>query len=207
MARTHKFATETVDLPAQEGERVTIAVAAPSTVYREVGPLKFSPKSPDFYSGEPLCLTNHRDGRESLLLRAPAKNEGISLLNPSVLFPLFAVLGTGNAASGMIDPSMPQLISVAVVSSFALGVTLNTLVIPQLGRVCLSNFPLDFVAFGSLRKLLFIGWATTPRDYDTIRGNDCRCFFSLSDFNFLLPTDSQPKIIEWAIILSICRLS
>ncbi|KAF7149970.1 hypothetical protein RHSIM_Rhsim02G0244700 [Rhododendron simsii] len=135
MARTHKFATETVDLPAQEGERVTIAVAAPSTVYREVGPLKFSPKSPDFYSGEPLCLTNHRDGRESLLLRAPAKNEGVSLLNPSVLFPLFAVLGTGNAASGMIDPSMPQLISVAVVSSFALGVTLNTLVIPQLGRL------------------------------------------------------------------------
>ncbi|XP_058203586.1 uncharacterized protein LOC131317912 isoform X2 [Rhododendron vialii] len=135
IARTHKFATETVDLPAQEGERVTIAVAAPSTVYREVGPLKFSPKSPDFYSGEPLCLTNHRDGRESLLLRAPAKNEGVSLLNPSVLFPLFAVLGTGNAASGMIDPSMPQLISVAVVSSFALGVTLNTLVIPQLGRL------------------------------------------------------------------------
>ncbi|KAG5563465.1 hypothetical protein RHGRI_006031 [Rhododendron griersonianum] len=135
MARTHKFATETVDLPAQEGERVTIAVAAPSTVYREVGPLKFSPKSPDFYSGEPLCLTNHRDGRESLLLRAPTKNEGVSLLNPSVLFPLFAVLGTGNAASGMIDPSMPQLISVAVVSSFALGVTLNTLVIPQLGRL------------------------------------------------------------------------
>ncbi|KAI8569786.1 hypothetical protein RHMOL_Rhmol02G0304400 [Rhododendron molle] len=135
MARTHKFATETVDLPAQEGERVTIAVAAPSTVYREVGPLKFSPKSPDFYSGEPLCLTNHRDGRESLLLRAPTKNEGVSLLNPSVLFPLFAVLGTGNAVSGMIDPSMPQLISVAVVSSFALGVTLNTLVIPQLGRL------------------------------------------------------------------------
>ena len=41
MARTHRFATETVDLPAQEGERVTIAVAAPSKVYREVGPFKF----------------------------------------------------------------------------------------------------------------------------------------------------------------------
>ena len=135
MARTHRFATETVDLPAQEGERVTIAVAAPSNVYREVGPLKFSPKSPNFYPGEPMCLTNHRDGRESLLLRAPIKNGGTSLLNPSILFPLLAVLATGDAASGFIDPSLPRFISVAAVSSVALGATLNTLVFPQLGRV------------------------------------------------------------------------
>ncbi|XP_028084490.1 uncharacterized protein LOC114285622 isoform X2 [Camellia sinensis] len=135
MARTHRFATETVDLPAQEGERVTIALAAPSNVYREVGPLKFIPKSPNFYPGEPMCLTNHTDGRESLLLRAPIKNEGSSLLNPSILFPLAAVLATGDAASGIIDPSLPQFISIAAVSSFALGATLNTLVFPQLGRL------------------------------------------------------------------------
>ena len=135
MARTHRFATETVDLPAQERERVTISVAAPSNVYREVGPLKFSPKSPNFYPGEPMCLTNHRDGRESLLLRAPIKNGGTSLLNPSILFPLLVVLATGDAASGFIDPSLPRFISVAAVSSVALGATLNTLVFPQLGRV------------------------------------------------------------------------
>ncbi|GMQ05780.1 hypothetical protein CsSME_00050663 [Camellia sinensis var. sinensis] len=135
MARTHRFATETVDLPAQEGERVTIALAAPSNVYREVGPLKFIPKSPNVYPGEPMCLTNHTDGRESLLLRAPIKNEGSSLLNPSILFPLAAVLATGDAASGIIDPSLPQFISIAAVSSFALGATLNTLVFPQLGRL------------------------------------------------------------------------
>lgn len=135
MARTHRFATETVDLPAQEGERVTIALAAPSNVYREVGPLKFSPKAPNFYPGEPMCLTNHINGRESPLLRAPTKNEGTSLLNPSVLFPLLAVLGTGDAASGIIDPGLPQFISVAAVSSLAVGATLNSLVLPQLNRV------------------------------------------------------------------------
>ncbi|KAK3013970.1 hypothetical protein RJ639_008130 [Escallonia herrerae] len=134
MARTNRFATETVNLPAQEGERVTIALAAPSNVYREVGPLKFSPKAPNFYPGEPMCLTNHRDSRESPLLRAPAKNGGTSLLNPSILFPLLAVLGTGDAASGMIDPSLPQLISVAALSSLAIGATLNRLVLPQLNR-------------------------------------------------------------------------
>ncbi|KAL3021602.1 hypothetical protein AAZX31_05G202500 [Glycine max] len=49
LTRTHRFATETVDLPAQEGERVTVAVAALSNVYRKVGPFKFSPRAPDFY--------------------------------------------------------------------------------------------------------------------------------------------------------------
>lgn len=135
IGRTHRFATETVDLPAQEGERITIAAAATSNMYRQVGPLKVSPKSPGFYPGEPMCLTNHRDGRESLLLRAPMKNEGSSLLSPSILFPLVAVLATGDAASGMIDPSFPQFISVAAVSSLAIGATFKTLAASQLARL------------------------------------------------------------------------
>ncbi|PWA52434.1 pentatricopeptide repeat (PPR) superfamily protein [Artemisia annua] len=135
MARTHRFATKTVDLPAQEGERVTIASAAPSSVYREVGPLKFSPKTPDNYPGEPMCLTNHLNGKESPLLRAPTKNAGLSLFSPSVFIPLLAVLASGDMASGMIDPSLPQLISVAAVSSVAVGATLNGLVFPQFNRL------------------------------------------------------------------------
>lgn len=135
MARTHRFATETVDLPAQQGERVTIASAAPSTVYREVGPFKFTPKASNFYAGEPICLTNHEDDRESKLLRAPAKDGGSILTNPSLLFPLVAVLATGDAASGVIDPSLPQLLSVAAVASLAIGATFNTIVFPQLSMV------------------------------------------------------------------------
>ncbi|CAA2996841.1 uncharacterized protein LOC111375476 [Olea europaea var. sylvestris] len=135
VARTHRFATQTVDLPAQEGERVTIALAAPSNVYREVGPLKFNPRVPNFYPGEPMCLTNHRDGRESSLLRAPTKDRSTSLLNPSILFPVAAVFATVDAASGMIDPSLPQLISVAAVSSLALGATLNSLIFPSLNKL------------------------------------------------------------------------
>ncbi|KAK1438516.1 hypothetical protein QVD17_04325 [Tagetes erecta] len=135
MARTHRFATKTVDLPAQEGERVTIASAAPSSVYREVGPLKFSPKTPNYYPGEPMSLTNHVNGRESPLLRAPTKNGGLSLFSPTVFFPLLAVIASGDVASGMIDPSLPQFISVAAVSSVAVGATLNGLVFPQLNRL------------------------------------------------------------------------
>ncbi|XP_014509461.1 uncharacterized protein LOC106768702 [Vigna radiata var. radiata] len=135
MARTHRFATETVDLPAQEGERVTIAVAAPSNVYRKVGPFKFSPRNPDFYPAEAMCITNHKDGRESLLLRAPRKEENSSLLKPSFLFPLIALLATGDAASGLVDPSLPQLLSVVAVSTVVVGSTLNTVVLPQFNQL------------------------------------------------------------------------
>lgn len=135
MARTYRFATETVDLPSQEGERVTIALAAPSNIYREVGPLKISPKAPNFYPGEPICLTHHEGGREYLLVRAPSKNTGTSLVNPSILVPVIAVLASGDAASGIIDPSLPQLISVAAISSLALGATFNSLVFPQLSKL------------------------------------------------------------------------
>lgn len=134
IARTYKFATKTVDLPALEGERVTVAAAAPSTIYRELGPLKLSPKPPEFYSGEPMCLTNHRDGRESVLLRAPS-NRTSSLLNPSVFFPLIALLASGDAATGIIDPSLPKFISVAAFAYLALGATLNTVVLPQINRL------------------------------------------------------------------------
>ncbi|XP_020223724.1 uncharacterized protein LOC109805873 isoform X1 [Cajanus cajan] len=135
LARTHRFATETVDLPAQEGERVTVAVAAPSNVYRKAGPFKFSPRAPDFYPGEAMCITNHKDGRESLLLRAPRKEENSSLLKPSLIFPLLAFLATGDAASGLIDPSLPQLVSVVAVSTLVVGSTLNTVVLPQFNQL------------------------------------------------------------------------
>ncbi|XP_039684680.1 uncharacterized protein [Medicago truncatula] len=135
MARTHRFATETVDLPAQEGERVTVAVAAPSNVYRKLGPIKLSSRAPDLYPGEAMCITNHKDGRESRLVRAPTKDENSSLLKPSILFPLLALFATGDAASGLIDPSLPQFLSVVAVSSLAIGSALNSFVFPQFNQV------------------------------------------------------------------------
>ncbi|XP_057802503.1 uncharacterized protein LOC131017793 isoform X2 [Salvia miltiorrhiza] len=149
LARTHRFATETVDLPAQEGERVTVAIAAPLSVYREVGPIKLSPRAPNFYPGEPMCLTNHKDGRESRLLRAPQKDAANSILSPSILFPILAVFATGDAASGMLDPSLPQFIAAAAFSSLAVGVTFSSLVLPQLNKL-----PQRLVDVTSIRQQL-----------------------------------------------------
>ncbi|KAL9230948.1 hypothetical protein vseg_006231 [Gypsophila vaccaria] len=135
VARTHRFATETPEVPAQEGERVTIAVAAPTSVFREVGPFRFSPKSSKYYPSEPLGLTNHRDGRESLLLRAPSSDRKLSFATPSVMFPLLVVLASGDAASGFIDPSLPRLLPVAVAASLTVAAALNSVVLPQLGQI------------------------------------------------------------------------
>ncbi|XP_010272520.1 PREDICTED: uncharacterized protein LOC104608279 isoform X4 [Nelumbo nucifera] len=134
-ARTYRFATKTVELPAQEGERITISLAAPPNIYRDVGPLRLNPKVPGFNPGEPICLTNHTNGQESQLLRAPIKNGSLSLLSPSVLFPALVVLATGDAASGIINPSLPQFIFATAVASLAIGTTVNGLVLPQLSRL------------------------------------------------------------------------
>lgn len=149
-ARTYRFSTETVDLPAQEGERVTIASAAPENLFREVGPFKFSPKSPNFYPGEPMCLTNHKDGRESPLLRAPANNRNASLFNSSLLVPFLTLLAAGDAASGIIDPSLPQLLPVAALGLVAIGATLNTIVFPQLNQVMCFSAALFFFLLSSV---------------------------------------------------------
>ncbi|KAF8766029.1 hypothetical protein HU200_007871 [Digitaria exilis] len=114
-ARTHRFATQTVELPAQEGERVTISLAAPSNVYREMGPLKIAARSPGFKPGEPMSLTNHINGQVSKLLRAPSKNEGSFFVSPYLLVGALALLASGDAASAFIDPSLPRLLTATAV--------------------------------------------------------------------------------------------
>ncbi|XP_057822139.2 uncharacterized protein LOC131034612 isoform X8 [Cryptomeria japonica] len=51
LARTHRFATDSADLPVQEGERATVALAAPSNVGRNMGPLRLSARTPGWRPG------------------------------------------------------------------------------------------------------------------------------------------------------------
>ncbi|KAK8948766.1 hypothetical protein KSP39_PZI005063 [Platanthera zijinensis] len=135
IARTNKFASKTVELPAQEGERVTIVLAAPSNLCWEIGPLKLSAKPPELRSGEPMSLTNHTNGKVSQLLRAPQREDKSFLSNPSVLFTSLAVLASGDAASGFIDPNLPRLISIVAVASLAVGTTMSRAILPQLSKL------------------------------------------------------------------------
>ncbi|CAL4998072.1 unnamed protein product [Urochloa decumbens] len=143
-ARTHRFATQTVELPAQEGERVTISLAAPSNVYREMGPLRIAARSQGFKPGEPMCLTNHINGQVSKLLRAPSKNEGSFFLSPYLLAGALALLASGDVASAFIDPTLPRLITATAVASAAVGTTLNQVVLPEIQK--LPQKAVDIVA-------------------------------------------------------------
>ncbi|XP_072995285.1 uncharacterized protein [Typha latifolia] len=143
-ARTHRFATKTTELPAQEGERVTISLAAPSNVYREMGPFRLNTQYPGFRPGEPMSLTNHTNGQVSELLRDTIKNSGSFLLNPYVLFPSLAFLATGDAAASFIDPSLPRLISATVIASVTVGTAVNLVVLPELRK--LPQRTIDVVA-------------------------------------------------------------
>jgi hypothetical protein len=134
-ARTHRFATQTVELPAQEGERVTISLAAPSNVYREMGPLKISARSQGFRPGEPMSLTNHINRQVSRLLRAPSKNEGPFVFNPYLLVGALALLASGDAASAFIDPSLPRFITATAFASAAVGTALNQVILPEIQKL------------------------------------------------------------------------
>ena len=133
-ARIHRFATQSVNLPAQEGERVTISLAAPSNVYRDMGPLKIAARSQGFKPGEPMCLTNHINGQVSKLLRAPSKNEGTFFLSPYLLVGALAFLASADAASTFIDPSLPRLVTATAIASAAVGTTLNEVVLPKIQK-------------------------------------------------------------------------
>ncbi|KAF0932323.1 hypothetical protein E2562_009582, partial [Oryza meyeriana var. granulata] len=134
-ARTHRFATHTVELPAQEGERVTISLAAPSNIYREMGSLKISARSQGFRPGEPMSLTNHINRQVSRLLRAPSKNERPFVFNPYLLVGALTLLASGDAASAFIDPSLPRLITATVFASAAVGTALNQVILPEIRKL------------------------------------------------------------------------
>ncbi|XP_051200022.1 uncharacterized protein [Lolium perenne] len=135
-ARTHRFATKTVELPAQGGERVTISLAAPANVYREMGPLKIAARSKGFSPGEPMCLTNHVSGQVSKLLRPPSKNVGPFVLTPYLFVGALALLASGDAVSAFIDPSLPRLITATAIASAAVGTTLNQVILPETRKLC-----------------------------------------------------------------------
>ncbi|XP_057822138.2 uncharacterized protein LOC131034612 isoform X7 [Cryptomeria japonica] len=135
LARTHRFATDSADLPVQEGERATVALAAPSNVGRNMGPLRLSARTPGWRPGEPMSITNHVTGLEFRLLPAPPKSGSSASFEASFIIPALALLAGGDAATAFIDPTLPKLISTVAVSATVVGAAVNALVLPQLNKL------------------------------------------------------------------------
>jgi hypothetical protein len=162
LACTHRFATQSVDLPAQEGERVTVALAAPSNVGRIIGPFRLSTRTPRRRPGEPMCITNHVTGLEFQLLQAPSKYGNSASFDTALAVPAVALLASGDAATAFIDPTLPTLILSVAATAIVLGTAMNTLVLPQLNQVfiflflCFFNLCMSGDIFGQCFFIQFI---------------------------------------------------
>ncbi|CAM6105024.1 unnamed protein product [Calypogeia fissa] len=131
LAQTHRFATQSADVPAQEGERVTMVLASPANVGRGIGPIRFNARAPGWKPREPMAVTNHITGLVLNLLRAPPKPGSKAAFDTNVILPVAILLASTDVASGLIDPSLPRLVAVGAAAAF----TVNTLVLPRLNQL------------------------------------------------------------------------
>lgn len=138
LARTHRCATESADIPAQEGERVTVISAAPANAGRGIGPFKSSASTPGWRPSEPMAVTNHATDRVSFLSRPPPKAGSGAAFDASWFIPAALLLASSDAATALIDPALPRAIAIGAATAFALGSATNAFVLPRLNQVLFS---------------------------------------------------------------------
>ncbi|GAQ81528.1 hypothetical protein KFL_000830100 [Klebsormidium nitens] len=136
VARTHRFATDSVEIPAQVGDRVTVCSACPSSARGPgLGPLRGNTRTPGWQPGEPMALTNHATGRVNRLLRAPAREGAGAARDLSMLVPAIVILAGGDAATGLISPDLPGLLAIGVTGTVVAGGLARSYLLPRLNQL------------------------------------------------------------------------
>ncbi|XP_073395446.1 uncharacterized protein [Physcomitrium patens] len=135
LARTHRCATESADIPAQEGERVTVISAAPANAVRGIGPFKTNARAPGWRPSEPMAITNHVTGRISSLSRPPPKSGSGAAFDASLIIPAVLLFASSDAATALIDPSLPRAIAIGAASVVAIGGATNAFVLPRINQL------------------------------------------------------------------------
>lgn len=145
-SRTFRVGTSTADVPAEQGQRITV-VCSPNAGVNKQRRLLLSTSPPGTQPGEPLLISNHTIGIELLLLRPP--RPGTQLGVPGWVLPAAVLLAGGDAAAGLVDPALPMLIAGGV--AFAAGSALagNSLLVPNLKKL-----PVNAVKLESIRQQL-----------------------------------------------------
>lgn len=104
--RTFRVGTETADVPAKTGDRVTVVCAPETPVFSRRRLLSSAP--PGTKPGEALSMTNHTTQTSTRLLRPPAPG-GQDI--PGWWLPVAVVLAGSDAASSLVDPALPYLLA------------------------------------------------------------------------------------------------
>jgi hypothetical protein len=143
--RTFRFGTPTADVPAKIGDRVSIVCAPQQAQTSQVKFLTASP--PNTKPGEPMSLTNHTTTQSSLLLRPHPSGSGGGL--PSWVLPVAVTLAASDAASSLIDPSLPLIVASAIATVVASTIASNNVVVPAL-----KQLPSKIVETQATRQML-----------------------------------------------------
>jgi len=152
-SRTFRVATPTADVPAQQGERVTFVCSpgpnrgSSSSSSSGSGSNKgavqprrkakqglLPPNPPGRKPGEALTATNHRTNTVMELLPPPVSSTQQGVL-PGWVLPAAVLLSGGDAASSLIDPSMPLMLAAGAGGLLGSAVLGNSLVLPRLRQL------------------------------------------------------------------------
>ena len=136
--RTFKFGTRLATAPAKAGDRVSI-VCAPEQGRSSRQDIRYSgilsPSPPGKRPGEPLSITNHTISNLSTTLNRPSELDNASGPINSWLLTSVVVLAGADAASSLIDPTLPFLIAGAAGSAAAAAALGANVVLPSLKRL------------------------------------------------------------------------
>lgn len=141
ISRTFRVATETANVPAQLGERITFVCSPMKNSNRKRNLL--APSPPGTRPGEAMTATNHKTGVVTQLLPPPMSSSQSGTI-PSWYVPAAVMLAGGDAASSLLDPSLPVLITAG--AAFAVGsvVAGNTMLIPKLKQLPDSSLSIEY---------------------------------------------------------------
>lgn len=129
--RSFKFGTDTADVPAKLGDRLSVVCAPQEACSAKVMFLRASP--PNTKPGEPLAITNHTTNTNKKLLR-PSTITGL----PNWFLPGIFTLVFADVASSMIDPSLPLIGAGAVIAAASAIRATDMVLLPALKQLPLQ---------------------------------------------------------------------
>eukprot|EP00798_Chlamydomonas_sp_ICE-L_P014435 gene14435-20442_t len=131
-SRTFRVATSDGNVPGQKGDRLTM-VCAPfkNSAKGQRGLLSASP--PDTKPGQAMTSTNHKTGAVIPLLPPPAPGSQAGI--PNWVLPAVVLFAGGDAASSLLDPSLPLMIAGGMAFSVGSAVTGARVLVPKLKQL------------------------------------------------------------------------
>jgi hypothetical protein len=82
-----------------------------------------------------MSITNHFTGSIYPLIRSPPKSGSGAELDTRVLAPAIFILASSDAATALIDPTLPRTIAVTAAAAAVFGTAANNWILPVLNQV------------------------------------------------------------------------